>query len=101
MPSYTPITKVKFVALLKKEESALNTFSNEKYQKYKKKPGKRKCFRFVDVDDDMVYVVAKMRNRVVLYDDAEQEFAIGTIEKNGIITEWVLYGSLKSAIMNL
>ena len=59
------------------------------------------CFRSEQHGPESVFLVARSGKRVLFFDDAEDEFAIGAPGNDGVLRDWGLHGSLMHALPNL
>jgi hypothetical protein len=59
------------------------------------------CYRSDTHGLEQVFVVAHEGARLLLFDDVEDEFAIGTAEGDGVLRKWNLFGELVFALRNL
>lgn len=48
--------------------------------------------------EERFYVVARLNNRVVAYNDIEDIFGVGTSMESGPVTDWADYGPLVLAL---
>jgi hypothetical protein len=49
---------------------------------------------------ERVFVVARLGNAVLFYDDVEEEFAVATVDTDEVIRDWSLWGSLDYGLRN-
>ena len=49
---------------------------------------------------ERVFVVARLANSVLFYDDVEEEFAVATIDTDEVIRDWSLWGALDFGLKN-
>jgi hypothetical protein len=59
------------------------------------------CFRSEQYGDERVFVVARSAKQRILFDDVEDEFAIGEPDDDGVLRDWGLYGDLIDAVRGL
>ncbi|HWL40289.1 MAG TPA: hypothetical protein VNO75_08630 [Gemmatimonadaceae bacterium] len=45
-----------------------------------------------------MYAVARAEAAIVVYDDVEEEFGVGTLDQDGILRSWSNYGELRWAL---
>lgn len=46
-------------------------------------------------------MIARVGERVLVYDDVEEEYAIAHVPEGGHLRNWELYGSLEAALLAL
>lgn len=56
------------------------------------------CFRSEQYGIERVFVVARSGARLLIFDDVEDEFAIGVADQDGILRNWGLCGDLIDAL---
>jgi hypothetical protein len=59
------------------------------------------CFRSEQYGTEHVFVVARSGRRLLIFDDVEDEFAIGAVDEDGVMRDWGLYGDLIDALRAL
>lgn len=60
-----------------------------------------KCIRNKKSDIESVFAVAKLSDFYLIYDDVEEEFAVGHTHSDSILRGWFLYGELELALRGL
>ena len=50
---------------------------------------------------ERLFVIARVGERVLVYDDVEEEYAIAHVPEGGLLRNWDLYGSLEAALLAL
>ena len=58
------------------------------------------CHRSEQHGIEHIFVVARAGVRLLLSDDAEDEFAVGEVDADGVLRKWDLYGELVFALRN-
>jgi len=56
------------------------------------------CFRSEGYGTERVFVIARSGTRLLIFDDVEDEFAIGVSDEGGVLRDWSLYGDLMDAL---
>jgi hypothetical protein len=71
------------------------------FDKIKIKLHREDCIRNNLQEINGLYIVAKYRQKKLIYDDVEDEFGITKSNNNNIIEHWDLFPTLESAIKKL
>jgi|GEM_PF-4105939 len=69
-----------------------------RWDKYKTAPYEIDCLRLAEYGTEKIFVVAAQGQDVIVYDDVEEEFGIGTIDPDGILRHWEIYAGIDSCI---
>ena len=56
------------------------------------------CLRSEQYGTERVFVVARSGSQLIIFDDVEDEFAVGAPSEDGILREWKLCGDLMDAL---
>jgi hypothetical protein len=59
------------------------------------------CFRSEDYGTEKVFAVAQAGNRVLFFDDVEEDFGVGVPDSDGILRNLGTFGSFVAAVMAL
>lgn len=59
------------------------------------------CFRTTHTGQELIFVVAQLKEHVIVFDDVEDEYGVGIIKKGEPLKDWCLYGSLKDALVGM
>ena len=50
---------------------------------------------------ERLFVIARVGERALVYDDVEEEYAIAHVPEGGLLRNWQLYGPLEAALVAL
>lgn len=95
---WKPITKNQLMKIISKEEHEIPQTLYRRYLAYKVDPYKIDCIRSNISGLEQVFVVAKKDNKLIIYDDVEDEFCITSIPFEGELREWSSYQELQFAV---
>jgi hypothetical protein len=95
------LSKVEFEDVLKREVTQLPPEALKIYEAHASGIVEQPCYRSQEYGIERVFVVARRGARVLLFDDVEDEFAVGVPDSNGVLRAWGLYGPLLVAIRGL
>jgi hypothetical protein len=98
---WNPLSRARFDEILADEVASLPPDALKMYERYATGVMEHPCNRGKQYGVESVFVVARADSRMLLFDDAEDEFAIGVPRDDGVLTDWSLYGELVFAIRNL
>ena len=98
---WTPISEEQFTKILSNEVSSLAPDVLRLYQQYAVKPYQLPCARLQDSALEQVFVLAKNGNRLLYFDDVEEDFGVATPDDDGVMREWGNYGPLVRALLIL
>jgi hypothetical protein len=59
------------------------------------------CFRSEDCGIEKAFAVARAGNRVLFFDDVEEDFGVGVPDSDGILRDLGTFGSLEEAALAL
>jgi hypothetical protein len=59
------------------------------------------CFRSEDYGIEEVFAVARAGNRVLFFDDVEEDFGVGVPDSDGILRDLGTFGALVAAVLAL
>lgn len=59
------------------------------------------CIRTPEIGQEMIYVAACFGEKVLVFDDVEDEFGMGIISQNGLLENCKLYGTLEASLSML
>lgn len=72
--------------------------SAAKFEQHKVQPYQLSCVRTATTGPELVFVVAQAGRIVLIFDDVEEEFGVGSISPGNVLKEWQLCGSLETAL---
>jgi hypothetical protein len=98
---WKPVSRVQLEDILRDDVAQLSHDALKIYESYVVSPQEHPCRRGGHYGVERVFVVMRADNRLVFFDDVEDEFAIGVPDSDGMLTEWGLCGSLMDAILLL
>jgi len=100
MPSenWQPISRTEFENRLNAEVAALPADFVNIYREHATAITEQPCFRSEQFGRERVFLVARSGKRMLVFDDVEDEFAIGTAGEDGVLRDWGLYGDLVDAL---
>lgn len=90
-----------FEKILKQDVAQLPPEVLRLYEEHSIPTVELKCHGSEEYGVEHVFVVARAGVRVLLFDDVEEEFAIGIPDSDGILRRWDLFGQLQLAIRRL
>ena len=97
-PTWKPISDVDFCDLLAMQSAALSPESEQRFAQTAVTPFQAIVRRSEQYGDERVWVVAKADDRIVFFDDVEDEFAIGRIDADGRVYDYWFSGDLTDAM---
>ena len=95
------LSRARFDEILKQEIANLPADALGIYQTCTSEVLDQPCCRDAAYGIEHVFVVARDGARLLLFDDAEDEFGIGVADTDGVLRTWDLYGELMFALRNL
>ena len=95
---WTPISRPQFENLLKAEVAALPADVLNIYKQHAITIAEQSCFRSEQYGMKRVFVVARSGSQLLIFDDVEDEFAVGEPSDDGVLREWGLCGDLVDAL---
>ncbi len=95
---WQPITEENLLTLLAEELAKLPADLREQFEAADQPPCRVPCER--GLGTETVFLVFHCNDRFVIYDDVEEEFAVAMVgnARDGLVTAWVLAGSLEWAM---
>jgi hypothetical protein len=98
---WQPLSRAGFEDVLKREVTQLPPEALKIYDAYASGIVEQPCYRSEQYGIERVFVVARHGARVLLFDDVEDEFAVGVPDNDGVLRDWGLYGPLLVAVRGL
>jgi hypothetical protein len=98
---WLPVSKEKFEGILREEIGALRPEVLRLYEQYAVRPFQQPCLRDQNCTIEQVFVVAKNGNRLLYYDDVEEDFGVAIPDEDGTLRNWGNYGLLVRAVLAL
>jgi hypothetical protein len=99
--TWNPISRDVFERILEEEIEALTPAALKAYEKYATAPFEQPCARSVDSGIERVFVVARNENRLLFFDDVEEDFGVGVPDSDGILRDLGTFGPLVAAVLVL
>jgi len=96
-----PLSRVGLEDVLKREVTQLPPEALKTYEAHAIGIVEQPCYRSEEYGLERVFVVARRGARVLLFDDVEDEFALGMPDSDGVLRDWSLCGPLRVAIRAL
>lgn len=101
MDDWTPISRAAFETLLLEEIAAFEATDNELWSKYKVAVRSAPIVRSRECGAEQVFVVAAIEDRVLFFDDVEEEFGVARLPEKGPLEDYGTYGELRFALRGL
>jgi hypothetical protein len=98
---WVPVSKEKFEAILAEELETLRPEVMRLYEQYAIQPFQQPCVREKNSETERVFVVAKKEERLLYYDDVEEDFGVAIPDGDGVLRNWGNYGPLVRAVLVL
>jgi hypothetical protein len=98
---WNPLSRARFDEILQEEVASLPPDARELFRACATAVQQQPCYRSDTYGREQVFVVARDGGRLPLFDDAEDEFAIGVPDGDGVLRNWDLYGELGFALRSL
>ncbi|HXE33308.1 MAG TPA: hypothetical protein VN087_05300 [Verrucomicrobiae bacterium] len=98
---WAPVSKERFDEILSREISSLAPGVQRLYEQYAVQPFHLPCLRDQGAVREQVFVVAKKGNRLLYFDEVEEDFGITIPDEGGVMREWGNYGPLVRALLVL
>jgi len=98
---WNPLPRLRFNEILADEVANLPPDALKIYRDHATTVVEQPCYRSEQYGVERVFVVATIGPRLLLFDEVEDEFAIGVVDSDGILRSWNLYGELVFALRNL
>lgn len=98
---WNPISRADLESRLNTEIANLPPGLLERYRTHATAINEQPCFRSEQYGTEHVFVVAQSGTRLLIFDDAEDEFAIGIADEDGLLRDWNLHGHLSDALRAL
>lgn len=99
--SWKPIQLEDLRILLRTSVDELLPATREAFERAAVGPYEVNCVRVSEAGPERVFVVARLANKVLIFDDVEDEFGVGSLTAEGGLLEWELEGSLETALAGL
>lgn len=101
MMPWSPVSKENFERILTEEIAALTPDAARAYEKYATTPYEQTCWRSSDYGIERVFVVAKNGNRLLFFDDVEDEFGVGVPDSDAILRDLGTFDTFVAAVLAL
>ena len=98
---WAPVSKERFAEILSSEIPSLAPEIQRLYEQYAVQPFHLPCLRDQGGAQERVFVVAKNGNRLLYFDDVEEDFGVAIPDEDGVMREWGNYGPLVRALLAL
>jgi hypothetical protein len=95
---WKPISRADFESRLESEVTALPPDALRTYKEHAVTIVEQACFRSEQYGPERVFVVARSASQLLIFDDVEDEFAVGAAGSDGVLREWGLCGDLVDAL---
>ena len=91
---WKPISRPELENRLKTEVAGLPADVLSIYEEHAITIAEQPCFRSKQYGAERVFVVARSGSKLLIFDDVEDEFALGAPSDDGVLREWGLCGDL-------
>jgi hypothetical protein len=95
---WTPVARERFAEILSSEVSSLEPHVGRLYHQYAVEPFHLPCLRFCESGVEKAFVVAKSGDRLLYFDDVEEDFGVAILDGDGVMREWGNHGPLVLAL---
>lgn len=99
--TWIPISRETFENILRKEIETLPTEVLRIYKQYAVVPFEQPCFRDSEYPNERVFVAARAGDRLLFFDDVEEDFGVGIADSDGVLRDLGGYGPLLRAVVVL
>lgn len=99
--NWNPVSRLRFEQILREELTTLNPEELKTYEAHAIGLLEHPCHRGEKYGQEKVFVVARAGKRLLLFDDVEDEFAVGVPGIDAILRHWELHGPLGVALRNI
>lgn len=101
MMRWKPVTREKLAEILRDEVYSLTPEAKTLYEYFKQPLSEFPCFRDSSYGGERVFVVARAGKALLIFDDVEEDFALGIPDVDGVLRSWNSYGPLVAAVLAL
>ena len=91
---WNPLSRARFNEILQEDIANLPPDAVDIFRTCKTGVEQQPCYRSDTFGLEQVFVVARDGVRLLLFDDVEDEYAIGVPDGDGVLRKWELYGDL-------
>jgi hypothetical protein len=98
---WVPVSKESLKVILAEELEALRPEVMRLYEQYAVPPFQLPCLRGENSVTEYVFVLAKKEERLLYYDDVEEDFGVAIPDEDGVLRNWGNYGPLVRAVLVL
>jgi hypothetical protein len=99
--TWTPISRERFENILRDEIEKLPAEVLGIYKQYAVAPFEQPCFRDGEYPNERVFVAARAGDRLLFFDDVEEDFGVGIADSDGVLRDLGGYGPLLRAVVVL
>ena len=92
------ISRKNFDEIFAEELSRTTGAALERFHRYRIEPRTYACVRTEQYGEEQIYAVAESGRSLIVFDDVEVEFGVGTSDTDGVLRTWSLYDSLLTCI---
>jgi hypothetical protein len=89
---WQPLTLHGLATLLADQDRELEPTLKSRLSRFRCNPSTIPCVRGGRPDQDSMWVLARARERVLLYDSVEEEFGTGVVDRDGMVRDWGTFG---------
>jgi SpoU rRNA methylase family enzyme len=101
MEDWKPISRSAFESLVKQEISDFDSTDKELWSKYQVELRTAPILRSPQSGIEQVFVVAAIGERILFFDDVEDEFGVARPPTVGALVDYGTYGELRHALSGL
>ena len=99
--TWQPITEADLKSQIHNSVNQLSEVDKSTFEQLQTPLRRIACRRGGHRTNEEMFVIAGFGDKVLVYDDVEDEFAIGELEKSHVLKKWDLLGDLASALSAL
>src|SRR5467141_1207572 len=92
------ISRKKFDEIFVEELSRISGAALERFSRYRIEPRTYACVRTEPYGEEQIYAVAVCGRSLIVFDDVEEEFGVGTSDPDGVFRTWSFFDSLLTCI---
>jgi hypothetical protein len=98
MLDWKPMSRTQFESRLRDEVAELPPDALKIYEACSTGLEEQPCDRDEQYGIESAFVIARVGVRVLMFDDVEDEFAVGIPDEDGVLRNWDLFGPLTVAV---